>query len=142
MKIYNDISSIREPKLSNLEYYIYVIENNRKDIKVGISHNVSQRIKSLSNSNAGGSSIVRVAVSDPTYLRTLEPNIHQQFDKFRVNGSEWFVGVSFNEVVDYIEGLFQSKSYERLNEMRKNAGGYIGRKRYGNNGRNKTAEND
>ena len=49
--IYDDPKRIWEKKLDDLQYYIYVIENSHKDIKIGITHNIEGRVKKLSNSN-------------------------------------------------------------------------------------------
>ena len=124
MIIYDNIDMIHLPKLDN-EYYIYIIENSSKHIKVGISKDVCTRFNSLSGSNAGGNTLTKFAISEPTYLKTLEKIIHNHFDSNRLKGSEWFTNISFDTVVDYINSLFNSKSYIRCNECRKKAGGYI-----------------
>lgn len=129
MKVYDNINYIDLPKLDDLQWYIYILENDRKDIKVGRTHDIKQRIRSLSNSNAGGSCINRAAISVPTYLRTLEGVIHDKFERNRVRNSEWFTGITFEEVVEFANSQFNHTSYETLNEMRKNAGGYSKRKR-------------
>ena len=122
--IYDDPKRIWEKKLDDLQYYIYVIENSHKDIKIGITHNIEGRVKKLSNSNAGGSYIIRVAVSPPTYLRTMEGVMHQKFASYRVKDSEWFTEITFEEVVAYLEEQFNRSSYQIANETRKRAGGY------------------
>lgn len=128
MKIYTNFKHIIEPKLEDNQYYIYVIENEAKHIKVGITKNISQRIFSLSGSNCGGNLPVRCAVSEPTYLKTMETTIHSHYDKNRVKGTEWFKNITFEEVINFIDNIFNSSSYTRCNELRKNAGGYHSRK--------------
>ena len=96
VKVYNNIQFISSPKLDKLQWYIYVILNNNGDIKIGRSHDIISRIRSLSNSNAGGSHIVKVAVSPPTYLRTYEGSLHDLYNKYRVPNSEWFKGLDFD----------------------------------------------
>jgi hypothetical protein len=118
MQVYDDITKINTPKLLN-EYYIYVIENDAGMIKVGISQNAGKRIRSLSGSNTGGRKHVRYAVSSPTYLYTLEALIHRHFDQHRIKGTEWFYGISFEDVVAFVDSLFNSESYERLNLLRR-----------------------
>ena len=124
MKHYTNTSQITEPKLDDIQYYLYVIENDTLAIKIGISHDVSQRVLSLSNSNCGGAKILRVAVSPPTYLRTMEGIVHQKFSDYRVPNTEWFRGVTYETVVEYIESLFNQKNYNDLNETRKLLNGY------------------
>lgn len=124
MKIYNNIKHITEQKLEDNQYYIYVIENTAKNIKIGITKNISQRTMSLSGSNGGGNKPIRCAVSEPTYLKTLEKTIHSYFNKYRISGTEWFKDISFEEVIEYVDKLFTSNEYQTCNEIRKNVGGY------------------
>ena len=116
MRVYNDIRMITLPKLEDLQYYIYAIENEVGYVKIGISKDVSQRISSLSGSNGGGNKIIRVAISNPT------------FSRYRINGTEWFKGITFDEILTKMNETFNSDSYFRCNEMRKQAGGYNSRK--------------
>ena len=118
---------IEHPKLDNKQYYIYVIENSNNAIKIGRTHNIKGRLSSLSNSNAGGTTLIRCAVSPATYLRTIETSTHDHFEDYRVKGSEWFTGITFDEVVNFIDGIFNHKSYKSLNETRRDAGGYLTR---------------
>ncbi|MEE3344552.1 MAG: GIY-YIG nuclease family protein [Bacilli bacterium] len=128
MRVYNDIRMITLPKLEDLQYYIYAIENEVGYVKIGISKDVSQRISSLSGSNGGGNKIIRVAISNPTYLKTLEGSFHTIFSRYRINGTEWFKGITFDEILTKMNETFNSDSYFRCNEMRKQAGGYNSRK--------------
>jgi hypothetical protein len=120
MLIYNDVRHVNVPILDNKQLYIYVLENSpQKNIKIGVSTNMKQRLQSLSGSNTGGNKIVRCAISEATYLYTLERIIHQHFDEYRIDGTEWFQGISFDEAVTYIDSLFARDEYERCNRVRK-----------------------
>lgn len=124
MRVYNNPKMVSLPKIEDIQYYIYALENDKGLVKIGISKDISQRVLSLSGSNGGGNYIVRVAVSPTTYLRTLEHSFHDMFNRYRVKGTEWFDGISFEEIVTTMDDIFSSSSYERNNEMRKQAGGY------------------
>ncbi|MBQ8218299.1 MAG: GIY-YIG nuclease family protein [Bacilli bacterium] len=119
MKIYNNMSHIGEEKLDDNQYYIYVIENDAGHIKVGITKNISQRVISLSGSNGGGNKPIRCAVSESTYLRTIEKTVHNHYDRYRVSNTEWFKNITFEEVVEFIDNIFNSSSYTKCNELRK-----------------------
>lgn len=123
MRIYNDITKVEIPALEDGQLYIYVLENYPQgNIKIGKSTNIKQRLQSLSGSNSGGNKITRIAVSDSTYLYTLERLAHNHFAKARIEGTEWFRGeeISFEEAVTYIDDLFMDKSYQLCNDTRKN----------------------
>lgn len=121
MFIYNNVKEINLPKLENKQFYIYAIKNEPQgNIKIGISSNIKQRMKSLSGSNNGGNKIVKIAISEPTYLYTLEPIIHNHFSNNRIKNTEWFYDLTFSEVVNYIDELFKSDEYKRLNKIREN----------------------
>ena len=119
MKVYDNLRYIVDPKLDDGSYYIYVIENDAGNIKVGITANIIQRVSSLSGSNTGGNIPIRVAVSSPTYLKTIEKIIHDHYHNKRVIRTEWFKDITFNEVIEFTESLFNSASYIRCNETRK-----------------------
>lgn len=99
------------------EYIIYVIENDIYNIKIGITSDFDQRLKSLSNSNSGGHKILRTYESPKTYLYTLERIMHMHFQQYRIEG-EWFHTISFEEVVDYLKELMNTKEYIKANEIR------------------------
>lgn len=123
MKIFDDIAKVNVPSLDEGQLYIYVLENAPQgNIKIGKSTNMQQRLRALSGSNSGGNHIVRIAVSDVTYLYTLEHIAHRKFDAYRIDGTEWFDGnfVSFDDTVSYIDSLFMRKEYNTCNETRKN----------------------
>lgn len=124
MNIYTDFNKIVEPKLDKQQYYIYVLLNSYNRIKIGITHQITKRVYSLSNSNAGGAKLVKIAISQPTYLRTLEDILHRHYNDYRVPNTEWFIGLQFDDVVKFVESLFQQKNYNEMNETRKQLGGY------------------
>ena len=123
VKIFNDIKSVNLPVLDGGQLYIYVLENSPQgNIKVGRTTNIQQRLRALSGSNGGGNHIVKIAVSEPTYLYTLERIIHSKFDKYRIDGTEWFDGnyVAFEDACGYVDELFSRDDYKICNEIRKN----------------------
>ena len=109
------------PVLEDGQLYIYVMLNSHGDIKIGKTTNILQRLTSLSGSNAGGSKITALYCSSSTWLQTIEETCHNHYHFARINGTEWFDGgkVVFREVVEYVDGLFHSKGYERCNELRR-----------------------
>lgn len=121
MNIFDDISKVDVPVLADGQLYIYVLENYpQKNIKIGQSTNMQQRLRALSGSNSGGNYITKIAISDATYLYTLERIVHQHFHQYRINGTEWFDGVTFQDVVVYLDSLFASSEYRLCNGVRKN----------------------
>lgn len=121
MNIFDDISKVDVPVLADGQLYIYVLENYpQKNIKIGQSTNMQQRLRALSGSNSGGNYITKIAISDATYLYTLERIAHQHFHQYRINGTEWFDGVTFQDVVAYLDSLFASSEYRLCNGVRKN----------------------
>lgn len=110
------------PILPQEQYYIYVIENSdgiTNKIKIGITHNPYQRLSSLSGSNGGGSVITKYIVSPPTFLYSIEGTCHNHFDRYRIQGTEWFKGITIDEAAEYVRSLFSSKGYKTCNELRK-----------------------
>jgi hypothetical protein len=106
--------------LENGQVYIYVLVNSVGNIKIGKTTNMAQRVQSLSGSNGGGNKIVNYYCSPATYLHNIEKIAHDHFGYARLSG-EWFDGIklSFDEVVEYVDGLFGSRDYERCNELRR-----------------------
>ena len=93
-------------------------------IKIGITKNIQQRYQSLCGSNSQGNEIIKVYVSESTYLNNLEKMIHEHFGQFRLKKTEWFASnkfgtLKYEEVIKYIEQLFSSADYKRCNEVRK-----------------------
>lgn len=122
MKIYtskNILELKNVPVLDNYQIYIYVMLNSQDKIKIGQTTNIVQRLQSLSGSNGGGEKIIRLYCSPSTYIKSMEKAIHNHFNKYRIQGTEWFKGLDFNEVVEHIDGLFYTKSYNTCNELRK-----------------------
>lgn len=104
-------------------YYIYILENDIGYIKIGITTNFDNRLKSLSGSNGGGHKIVNYYVSKETYLYTLERIMHNIYGKYRISGTEWFdfsnSNISFNDCVNKLKELMESPGYNRCNQTRK-----------------------
>ena len=122
MKTFNTISEVDLPAIADGQLYIYVLENSPQgNIKIGRTSDIQQRLTSLSGSNSGGNHITKIAVSNVTYLYTLERIAHMHFQEHRIEGTEWFDGskISFDEVVKYIDSLFDGEEYELCNETRK-----------------------
>lgn len=123
--IYNDGSFYFLKDIDVLEdgqSYIYVIENYpAKNIKIGKTTNILQRYKSLSGSNGGGNRILRMYCSPATWVPTIEGTCHNHYHFARIPGTEWFDRnkVNFDEVVEYVNGLFYTKGYKTCNELRK-----------------------
>ena len=108
------------PKLKDGQTYIYVMQNSAGNIKIGKTTNIQQRLKSLSGSNCGGERIERLYCSPATWLHSIEITCHNHYHFARISG-EWFNGekLNFNEVVEYVNDLFYTNSYDVCNEMRK-----------------------
>ena len=125
MTIYDskNVMGLKElPVLDNGRYYIYVMLNSpQQNIKIGITTNILQRLQSLSGSNSGGNKIVKLAVSEPTYVASAEKAFHNHYDRYRIPNTEWFDGnkLNFEDVVNFIDKQFQMKSYETCNKLRK-----------------------
>ena len=111
------------PILENEEVYIYAMLNTCNKIKIGITKNIQQRYQSLCGSNSQGNEIIKIFVSESTYLSNLEKMIHNHFEKFRLKRTEWFASnkygiLTYEEVIEYIQLLFSSADYKRCNEIR------------------------
>ena len=123
MHIYHSPLELKNiPKLDKNLYYIYVLKNNPQgNIKIGRSHNIQVRMQNLAGSNNGGNYIETIAVSEPTYLYTLESALHNHFHEARIQGTEWFDGtkITMDEIIQYIDTFFQSEQYRRLNDSRR-----------------------
>jgi hypothetical protein len=109
------------PVLEDERLYVYVMLSSNGNVKIGKTTNIVQRLKSLSGSNGGGSKITKLYCSPPTYLYSIEGTCHNHYHYARIPGTEWFDGckVDFNDVVKYVDGLFNSKSFETCNELRR-----------------------
>lgn len=108
------------PVLDNEQIYIYVILNSSGNVKIGKTTNIENRIRSLSGSNAAGERIISVYVSPATWIHSIEGTCHNHYHYARIGG-EWFDGckVEFDEVVEYVDGLFRTDGYDRCNKLRR-----------------------
>lgn len=105
------------PILDNGQIYIYVMLNSpQRNVKIGKTTNIIQRLKSLSGSNGGGSKIVAIYCSPATWIQSMEETCHNHYHFARIPGTEWFNGnkIDFEEVVEFVDGLFYSKGYENM----------------------------
>ena len=57
-------------------------------------------------------------LEEPTYILTLEEILHTHYDYKRINGTEWFKDLDFDEVVHYVNTLLSLKSYEITTQVR------------------------
>lgn len=125
MKIYNSKNIIELKELSVLDngsYYIYCMLNSpAHNIKIGITTNIVQRLQALSGSNGGGNKIIKLWLSDPTFVVNAEKAFHEKFARYRIEGTEWFDGskLTFEEVITEMENQFNTKSYKACNRIRK-----------------------
>ena len=110
-----------EPKL-----YVYIMLNDIGKVKIGKTKNIQQRYQSLCGSNGQGNKIVKMYISNSTYLYTLENIMHDKFNKYRIPNTEWFYDkfdvsgeILFNKIVKELELLFSSITYEKCNSLRK-----------------------
>lgn len=121
MNIYYDIRQITETPLTDNSYYLYVFENYpQKNIKIGKSRNPKQRMASLSGSNNGGNVISRVIIFPPTYIPFLERMIQNHFHRFRLGRTEYFSGITFEEALNFVTGVYDSNDYQTTNQRYKN----------------------
>ena len=122
MKIYDskNIIDLKEiPVLNDSQIYIYAMLNNHGFIKIGQTTNIVQRLQSLSGSNSGGNKIIKLALSDPTYLTSAERAFHNKYNIYRIDGTEWFKGLVFEDVVQEMEKQFSTEGYKVSNALRK-----------------------
>ena len=59
------------PILEDEQVYIYAMLNTCNKIKIGITKNIQQRYQSLCGSNSQGNEILKVYVTEATYLNSL-----------------------------------------------------------------------
>ena len=107
--------------LEDGQIYLYVMLSSNGNVKIGKTTNIIQRLKSLSGSNGYGEKITALYCSPPTWMQSMEGTCHNHYHFARINGTEWFDGnkVDFNEMVEYVDKLFHSDSFERCNELRR-----------------------
>ncbi len=113
------------PVLDEPQVRIYVMLNSVGKIKIGKSKNVYQRYLSLSGSNGQGNEIIKVLVSPPTYLYTIETVMHEKFKEYRIPNTEWFYDENnvsgeelFTAAVKELRLLFSSEQYKLCNSIR------------------------
>lgn len=124
IQYFTNIQYVDVPVLQDGQLYIYILKNQPQgNIKIGMSTNMQQRLHALSGSNSGGNTIVNIAVSQPTYLYSLEKLMHRKFGMYRIPGTEWFDGryIRFQDVAMELIHLFQSNEYQICNETRQKA---------------------
>ena len=116
IKMLKEISILEDEQI-----YLYVMLSSNGNVKIGKTTNIIQRLKSLSGSNGYGEKITALYCSPPTCMQSMEGTCHNHYHFARIPGTEWFDGtkVYFNEVVEYVDGLFHSESFERCNELRR-----------------------
>ena len=109
------------PILEDGQIYIYVMLNTTGNVKIGKTTNIQQRLQSLSGSNGGGSKILALYCSPPTWMQSMETTCHNHYHFARIQGTEWFDGtkVNFKEIVDYVDGLFHTEKFKTCNELRR-----------------------
>lgn len=107
------------PELEEPQVYIYVMKNSVGKIKIGKTKNIYKRYLSLSGSNSQGNDITNVYCSPATYLYSMEWMMHDHFKDFRIKGTEWFEGVSYKEIVDFLNTNLESENYKTCNELRR-----------------------
>lgn len=101
-----------------LQGYVYVIDNGN-NIKIGCTSNLYKRMHSLSNSNSGGNFLENVFYSPPSAVyKTVEKIMKKHFEQYNITG-EWYSGISYEEVVKYLQELCNSPGFENCSEIRK-----------------------
>lgn len=115
------------PILEDPQLYIYIILNEVGKVKIGKSKNIEKRYHSLCGSNGQGNEIVKIYVSECTYLYTMERIMHNKFNRYRIPKTEWFYDkdeptgkVLFDKAISELELLFSSDGYKKNNLLRKN----------------------
>ncbi|WP_417521305.1 GIY-YIG nuclease family protein [Marinobacter sp.] len=80
--------------------YIYLIENQYRDVKVGVTTCPERRLRSLEL--AGNLDIVQKFVVESRLARRFEKKVLSKFSEYRAKG-EWFSGVDFRVVKEHLE---------------------------------------
>lgn len=113
------------PVLSQEQLYVYIILNEVGKVKVGVTHDLVQRMNNLGGSNSQGNHIVRCYCSPATYLNTIEGIMHNRMKDYRIKGTEWFYydedssgGILYDSVIELMGKLFNSKDYVKCNILR------------------------
>lgn len=94
---------------------IYVVENEHGAVKIGVSQNVSGRIKVLSKQ--GGFKPINVyhtKMCSNGY--EIENKIHKRLEAYRIDG-EWFK-LSFNDAVKVVTDIFECEAKFQVKKQR------------------------
>lgn len=106
-------------KADKFKAYNYIMLMSSGNIKIGLTTDPVQRIKSLNNSNSGGFYIEDICLSPQNYIsERVEEYLHWHYHKNRVNG-EFFEGLDYNEVRHFFYETFTSRSFLSVNRIRK-----------------------
>ena len=101
------ITSLEVAEMVGKMKNIYVLENEFGNVKIGVSCNVKERVKTLSMQ--GGFKITRLFFTEPcSNSYKLENKCHKHFSKNRISG-EWF-DIDFLEVKRYVNELFSKRA--------------------------------
>ena len=113
------------PVLDEPQTRIYIMLNSTGKIKIGKSKDIYKRYLSLSGSNSQGNEIIKVLVSPPTYLYTIETIMHEKFATYRIPNTEWFYDEDdssgdelFTAATKELRLLFSSDQYKLCNSVR------------------------
>ncbi len=82
-------------KKSNQLYVLQCTDGNTIKVKIGVTSNIEQRIKSLQTGNPN--KIELLFIEERTNPTKAERYLHRCFDKKRQEG-EWFVDLTLNEI--------------------------------------------
>lgn len=94
---------------------VYVVENERGAVKIGVSQNVHSRIKVLSKQ--GGFKPVNLYCTDMcSNSYELEHEIHKKMDSFRIGG-EWFE-FTFSAAVKVVTDIFEREARFEVKKQR------------------------
>lgn len=98
--------------------YIYILENEYR-VKIGRTSRPGHRVQELNNSNSGGLQLKRMTVIGPMYIdKTIESLLHEKFKANRDNG-EWFVNISYEDIVNKAIDICTSDEFIKCNNVRK-----------------------
>ena len=105
-------------KADDLKAYNYIILTDSGNIKIGLSSDPINRMKSLSNSNSGGFKIIDVCVSPQRHITdTVEKYLHWYYRNNRVEG-EWFSNLNYEEVKSFFNSIFIRRDFITANSVR------------------------
>ena len=109
---------VRLPVSEENKAYVYIMNFNSGNIKIGLTTNPLQRIKQLSNSNSGGFKLIDIVFSPQTLIAdSLERYLHNKFEKNRVEG-EFFSGVEYEKAVECLWDILNDRQYDNCVKAR------------------------